>query len=60
MKKGDKVIMVNCAEARMNPDKIWIVNSEPWDICGAMCVLLEGKRGGFSVDCLKIVESEGK
>ena len=58
MKIGDKVIMVNCAEAREYPNKIWIVRSEPWEICGTMCVLLEGKRGGFSVDCLKLLESE--
>lgn len=58
MKIGDKVIMVNCAEARLYPNKIWTVSSDPWEICGTMCVLLEGKRGGFSVECLKSVESE--
>lgn len=60
MKIGDKVKMVNCAEARMNPDKLWTVASDSWEICGTMCVLLEGKRGGFAVNCLEVVESEGK
>ena len=58
MKIGEKVKMVNCAEARMNPDKIWVVKSEPWEISGTKCVLLEGKRGGFDVGCLVKIESE--
>ena len=59
MKIGDKVKMVNCREARENPDKIWTVRSEPWEVCGNMCVLLEGKSGGFAVECLEKIESEG-
>lgn len=59
MKIGDKVKMVNCIEAEENPDKIWTVRSEPWNVCGTMCVLLEGKSGGFAVECLEKIESEG-
>ena len=47
MKIGDRVKMVNCREARENPDKIWTVRSEPWEVCGNMCVLLKGKSGGL-------------
>ena len=58
MKIGDKVKMVNCIEAEENPDKIWTVRSEPWDVCGSMCVFLEGKSGGFAVECLEIIKRE--
>ena len=37
-------------------DKIWVVRSEPWDLCGTDVVLLEGKVGGYAVDGLDIVE----
>ncbi|MCY9593740.1 hypothetical protein [Paenibacillus chitinolyticus] len=57
MEIGTKVIMVNCYEARKYPDKVWVTRSNPWELGhGAKVVLLEGKSGGFSVDCLKIVE----
>lgn len=56
MEIGTKVVMVNCFEARKDPDKVWVTRSEPWALGrGAMVVLLEGKSGGFSVDCLKVV-----
>lgn len=57
MEIGTKVVMVNCFEARKNPDKVWVTRSEPWKLGhGEEVVLLEGKSGGFSVDCLKVVE----
>lgn len=57
LKPGDKVIMINCAEARMDKykDKVFTVRSEPWDLCGSEVVLLEGKSGGFATRCLKRV-----
>ena len=56
---GDRVKMVNCYEAKANPDKIWIVRSDPWALgCGDQVVLLEGKTGGFSCDCLVPVSIE--
>jgi len=60
MKIGDKVEIVNCAEAETYAGKVWTVRSDSWEISGTMCVLLEGKRGGFAVNCLKVVESEDK
>jgi len=60
MKTGTKVKMVNCAEARKYPDKIWTTRSEPWEMCGTMVVLLEGKSGGFAVDCLEVVDVSDK
>jgi hypothetical protein len=57
MKIGTKVKMVNCYEARKNPNKIWTTRSEPWELGhGQKVVLLEGKTGGFSVDCLEEVK----
>ncbi len=59
MKIGTKVKMINCYEATKNPDKVWVTRSEPWELGhGEEVVLLKGKSGGFSVNCL--VESEKK
>lgn len=52
---GTKVRMVNCYEAESYPNKVWKTRSEPWEMCGEMVVLLEGKAGCFSVSCLEIV-----
>lgn len=52
---GDYVKMINCYEAKLNPDKIWVVRSKPWELGhGEKVVLLEGKTGGFACDCLKL------
>lgn len=55
---GDKVIMHKCSEAGIEKykDKIWVVRSEPWDLCGSEVVLLEGKSGGFATEYLKKVD----
>lgn len=57
-KPGDKAKMVNCAEARLEKykDKVWEVDSEPWNLCGSEVVLLRGFRGGFATKCLMKVE----
>lgn len=55
LKIGDKVKMVNCIQADMHPEKVWVVNSEPWHVCGSTVVLLEGRADGFDVDCLQKV-----
>lgn len=52
---GTKVKMVNCYEAEIYPDKIWEIRSEPWWVCGEPLVLLKGRAGGFSLNCLKVV-----
>lgn len=54
--EGDRVTMVNCYEAREHPDKVWTVNSEPWNVCGSEVVLLEGKSGGFDTSCLQKIK----
>ena len=56
MKIGTKVKMVNCFEAEIYGDRVWITRSEPWEVCGTMVVALEGKAGGFAVECLEVVE----
>ena len=60
LEPGDKVRMVNCSEAELksNKDKVWIVRSEPWDVCGVEVVLLKGKAGGFATKCLEKVCKE--
>jgi hypothetical protein len=54
---GTKVRMVNCLEAE-NPkyQHEWVTASEPWEASGSRLVLLEGFRGGFSIDKLELVE----
>ena len=57
MKIGDKVIMNDKYRiADKNKDIIFTVRSEPFDICGTECVLLEGYRGGYAMDGLTVVE----
>jgi hypothetical protein len=56
MEIGTKVKMIDCLEAKEYGDRVWVTRSEPWDLCGTMVVLLEGKRGGFSLEKLKIIE----
>ncbi|MEK5089073.1 hypothetical protein MKY98_19415 [Paenibacillus sp. FSL M8-0228] len=34
-------------------DKVWTVESEPWDLCGSEVVRLEGYSGGFATEYLK-------
>lgn len=59
LKPGDQVIMVNCAEARMDKykGKVFTVRSAPWDLCGSEVVLLEGKSGGFATEFLQKVDT---
>ncbi len=57
IKKGDKVVMTDCFEADFHKGEVWEVVSDPWEVCGSLCVLLEGYSGGFDVECLtKVVE----
>ncbi|WP_312443266.1 hypothetical protein [Lacrimispora sp.] len=42
--------------AEKNKGKEFVVRSEPWDLCGTECVLLEGYRGGYAVDGLTVVD----
>lgn len=57
MKIGDTVIMNDKYEvAAKNKGKLFVVRSEPWEVCGTQCVLLEGYQGGYAVDGLTIVK----
>lgn len=57
MKVGTKVVMIDCQEANEHKDKVWKTRSEPWLLGhGEEVVLLEGKAGGFAVQCLRPVE----
>ena len=58
LKIGDKVIMINCSETDKYKDKVWVVHSDPWMVCGSEVVLLEGKSGGFDTKCLGRVEDK--
>jgi hypothetical protein len=53
MKIGDKVIMNDRYRvADKNKGVEFVVRSEPFDICGTKCVLLENYRGGYALDRL--------
>lgn len=53
---GQKVRMVNCAEAELYPDTVWICRSDSWMISKEReVVLLEGRAGCFGADCLALV-----
>ena len=41
-----------------NKSIIFRVASEPFDLCGTICVMLDGYRGGYAMDGLSKVESE--
>lgn len=57
MKIGDKVVMNNkYYVSEKNKGKVWTVRSEPWECCGILVVLLEGKSSGYAVDGLDVVE----
>ena len=57
MKIGDRVVMNDKYRVtESNKGKIFEVRSEPWDLCGTECVLLEGYRGGYAVDGLTVVD----
>lgn len=57
MKNGDRVVMNNKYRvSECNKGKVFVVRSDPWDLCGTECVLLEGYRGGYAVDGLTLVD----
>lgn len=60
MKIGTKVKMVNCIESETHRDTIFETRSEPWMCCGKELVLLKGIAGGFSTDCLEVVEEKSQ
>ena len=54
---GDKVIMNDRYHVSdKNKGVVWVVRSEPFDVCGSVCVMLEGYRGGYAVDGLDVVK----
>lgn len=57
VKIGDKVVMnSNYFVSEENKGKIFTVRSNPWNCCGTIVVLLEGKSGGYAIDGLNLVE----
>lgn len=57
MKIGDKVIMNDRYEVvGKNKGRIFTVCSDPWDVCGTDCVLLEEYIGTYAVDGLTVVK----
>lgn len=57
LKPGDKVKMNDWYYvSEENRGRVWTVRSEPWNCCGEMVVLLEGKSGGYAVNGLEFVE----
>lgn len=61
IKVGDKVKMNDKYRvAEKNKGMIFTVRSEPFEICGTTCVMLENYRGGYALDGLTKIESEVK
>lgn len=57
IKIGDRVIMNNkYLVSEKDKGKIWTVRSNPWNCCGTIVVLLDGKSGGYAIDGLNLVE----
>ena len=57
LKIGDKVAMNNkYYVSDKNKGVVFTVRSEPFDLCGTECVLLENYRGGYAADGLTRVE----
>ena len=58
LKIGDKVTMNNkYYVSDKNRGAIFTVRSEPFDLCGTECVLLENCSGGYATDGLRKVEA---
>lgn len=61
IKIGDRVIMNNnYSVSEKDKGKTWTVRSNPWNCCGTIVVLLEGKSGGYAIDGLNVVEERTK
>lgn len=59
IKVGSKVKMNDkYYVSQVNKSKVWVVVSEPWNLCGTMVVQLEGKSGGYALDGLDLVEED--
>lgn len=57
IKIGDRVTMNNnYFVSEKDKNKIWTVRSNPWNCCGTIVVLLEGKSDGYAIDGLNVVE----
>lgn len=57
MKKGIKVKIINCYEAKKYADKVWTTRSDSWKLGdGTEVILLEGKSGGFACSCLREIK----
>lgn len=61
IKVGDYVKMNDKYRvAEKNKGVIFTVRSEPFEICGTTCVMLEDYRGGYALDGLTKVVGEVK
>lgn len=57
----DKVIMNNkYYVSDKYKDVMFVVRSDPWNVCGTEVILLEGYRGGYTIDGLTIVNEYKK
>lgn len=50
----------NYSVSEKDKGKTWTVRSNPWNCCGTIVVLLEGKSGGYAIDGLNVVEERTK
>lgn len=55
VRKGDKVRLINCLDAECSAGRLFLVLSEPKEVCGTWYFLLEGK-GWFNAGCVELAE----
>ena len=61
IRKGDKVVKNdNYYVSETEKGTVFTVRSDPFDICGTVCVLLEGVSGGYALDGLTKVDGVSK
>ncbi|MEG0505403.1 MAG: hypothetical protein RR547_12210 [Raoultibacter sp.] len=59
IKKGSTVVMNDkYYVSEKLKGKVWVVRSEPRELCGAMCVLLEDYIGEYALDGLTEIKGE--
>ena len=59
LKKGDKVVMHDCMEARGREDIVWECTTDSYQLCGSEVVMLKNYSGSFCTEFLKKINEGG-
>ena len=56
MNKGNKVVMNDkYYVSEENKKKVFVIKTDPQEVCGTLCVWLEGYKGCYAADGLTVV-----